>query len=414
MRIISSAESGYSWVVELFRTPVAVSLQDADSFAVSLNASLGLTYQEHKGRQYLSCCKSAETIKLADLGHAVSLWGSDNGERNFVYLETVNDEVVAVVVVDGLPVFDGLIRFSDINILLNNHFAEAVRVFVGGQFEPDTIVVGESELVPVERLTVNLNTRLSELKPLSVILANNVSPLISLIAVLVLVMGAVIGGWLLFFDVEEPVAQDPYESFYSFLSHDSINVLNRANQDYNEQIKLLSLHGWQLKSVNYTRASVAYEVEAKSDGLAEPIGDIATLERYAAINNLTVLFEPGKRESTAILMAVASNVPATKDYRLYNVEQMFRTLKDAIELYIPGATVEFVREVGQAGSTWKKREIVVSLAQHDVRYLNTLGAIIEELPVTFGGDKTDMQIGKLALDENGALSGSLKLTLIGE
>src|SRR5690606_32247902 len=109
MHIVSSADNSCSWVVELFRTPVALSLQDAASFANSLSATLGLTYLANKGRQHLSCCKSDGSKSLADFGHAVSLWGALKSNGNFVYVEPIQSGILAIAVQDGVPAYDGVI-----------------------------------------------------------------------------------------------------------------------------------------------------------------------------------------------------------------------------------------------------------------------------------------------------------------
>lgn len=206
--------------------------------------------------------------------------------------------------------------------------------------------------------------------------------------------------------VETTVVIDPYASFYQAMSSDVIQVLNRMAQDYNTHVGLMTLPGWKVNKVTHTKGQMSYRMESTENG------DVETLKVFARRNNLHVLVDPNE----IVLLGLGANVMSTDEskVKMYNVEEVHHFLRDAVNEYIPGAELTFIRDVPKGTDVkWTIRELMFQFRGIYKEDLMTLGAITKDLPVSIGGDSSDPNAGQYIID-NERFTGGLKISVFGE
>lgn len=412
MQLIAAGHD-FEWALQLYRPDFPLSSQGAKDYAAKVAADRAYAYQHGDTAKAHYSFAKADGAALADFGAAVASWGEEQALESFIYIEHRSDaQCLFVAVSGGVVRSDAVLSVDEVHHAMDL-FSGIDHYFISASdSEPANLFKLEVGFQSIDPLSIELSPSVYSLKPLTEVLVSKVPAWFTAgLAVLVLFVG-----WFavsVFSPSVDDVQINPFESYHQFVGGDSINVLNRLNQDYNTQIKLLALRGWELKGVTYTRHGTSYDLAPRSDGLTRLSGDLDTLYRFADLHGLTVMLEPNRPDGSAILMQQAANIASSEDLRLYKVEDMHSFIRDAVELYIPDSTVEFVRDLPQPGRAWKVRELVISFSAHDHRYLNTLGAIVEGLPVTFGAERGDLQLGRLVVAD-GLLSGTIKISLLGE
>lgn len=205
---------------------------------------------------------------------------------------------------------------------------------------------------------------------------------------------------------EEVVVVDPYASFYNAMSSDVIQVLNRMAQDYNIHVGLMTLPGWTVTKVTHTKGQVSYRVNATENG------DIKTLKAFAKNNGLHVMVN----QNEIVLLGLGANVMSTDEsqVKMYSVEEVHHYLRDAINTYIPGAELTFIRDVPKGTEKkWVIRELMVQFRGIYKEDLMTLGGVTKNLPISIGGESTDPNAGQYIID-NERFTGGLKISVFGE
>ena len=206
--------------------------------------------------------------------------------------------------------------------------------------------------------------------------------------------------------VEKTVVVDPYSSFYQAMSSDVIQVLNRMAQDYNAHVGLMTLPGWTVTKVTHTKGQVSYRMMSTENG------DVETLKAFASKNGLHVMIDPNE----IVLLGLGANVTSTDEsqVKMYNVEEVHHFLRDAVNEYIPGAELTFIRDVPKGTDTkWTIRELMFQFRGIYKEDLMTLGAITKNLPVSIGGDSADPNAGQYIIDSE-RFTGGLKISVFGE
>lgn len=207
-------------------------------------------------------------------------------------------------------------------------------------------------------------------------------------------------------EVEKTVVVDPYASFYQAMSSDVIQVLNRMAQDYNTHVGLMTLPGWTVDKVTHTKGQVSFRMMSTENG------DVETLKAFARQNGLHVMIEPNE----IVLLGLGANVTSTDEsqIKMYNVEEVHHFLRDAVNEYIPGAELTFVRDVPKGtDKKWTIRELMFQFRGIYKEDLMTLGAITKSLPVSIGGDSADPNAGQYIIDDE-RFTGGLKISVFGE
>ena len=206
--------------------------------------------------------------------------------------------------------------------------------------------------------------------------------------------------------VEKTVVVDPYATFYQAMSSDVIQVLNRMAQDYNTHVGLMTLPGWTVTKVTHTKGQVSYRMMSTENG------DVKTLKAFAGQNGLHVMIDPNE----IVLLGLGANVTSTDEslVKMYNVEEVHHFLRDAVNEYIPGAELTFIRDVPKGTDTkWTIRELMFQFRGIYKEDLMTLGAITKNLPVSIGGDSADPNAGQYIIDDE-RFTGGLKISVFGE
>ena len=203
---------------------------------------------------------------------------------------------------------------------------------------------------------------------------------------------------------EKVVVVDPYASFYQAMSTDVIQVLNRMAQDYNTHVGLMTLPGWSVDKVSHTKGQVSFRVWPTESG------DLETLKLFAQRNGLHVLISSNE----VVLLGHGANTRANHEVLLYDVEHVHHFLRDAVNEFIPGAALTFIRDVPKGtNNQWTVRELMFQFKGIYKEDLMTLGAITKHLPISIGGDSSDPNAGQYIIDKE-RFTGGLKISVFGE
>ncbi|MCS6271900.1 hypothetical protein G3489_19685 [Shewanella baltica] len=205
---------------------------------------------------------------------------------------------------------------------------------------------------------------------------------------------------------ESEIVVDPYSSFFEGMQTDTVQVLNRMAQDYNIHVGLLTLPGWVVDRVNITKGQASYRM------LPEENGDIKTLTEFAKKNDLHLLINPNE----IVLLGYGANIPALNDeyVKMYDVESVHHFIRDAVNEYIPGGQISFIRDVPKGvEQKWVIRELMFEFRGIYKEDLMTLGAITKNLPISLGGDSLDPNAGQYIVDKE-RLTGGIKISVFGD
>src|SRR5690606_21895737 len=147
-----------------------------------------------------------------------------------------------------------------------------------------------------------------------------------------IIIAATIGTFLIAGD--EPVSNklrviDPYEDLKVLLTAGAINPVGRMKHDYNMQIALLGLPGWNLISVDHMETISPYEVQQVSRGT------IGALDRFASENGLTV----AKLVTGYQIVVPGLNKPIhdmpRDDVYMHDLQNVTDVFISAVETYVP-------------------------------------------------------------------------------
>ncbi len=431
MQYLPSKTSGKFWVVQPIREVLPrFDLMSVEEISHAKKMTL-CHYFEISGNTHISlaiedrfAATDNQVSIYADFGRALALhYASDQAEKEsaVIYMENVGSGCLIVAVHAGDVVFDAILNIDkdDTQNIIKKPIEDKVLQLTSGLKEyPIKILVNspDSDLLsglsdrnlryyPVDRMTMLLQPNtdflsIGELRNRKSDKKNKGQ----------LLIGAAVAGALalslalwLNKDKEEQVVTDPFSTFRSYRDTEAFNVLNRLNQVYNTTVQLQALTGWTLTKVNLARQANTYIIDATEQG------DVATLSRFADAYKLAIKPVLSKSSQFELLQQPA-NIPSTADKRAFSVTEVHQFITDAVALYIPGAEVELVRDTPQG--VWLQRELVVKLKGHHSLYINTIGAIVEQLPVSFGTNDTDPAVGSLGYEKE-SFDGNIKLTIYG-
>jgi hypothetical protein len=432
MQYLPTKTPGKYWVVQPIREVLPrLDLTSVEGISHAKNVTL-CHHFELGGKTHISfanedrfAATAGQDATYADFGRTLaSHYVNEQPEKEspaVIYVENVGSGCLIVAVHAGEVVFDAILSIDkdDSQNVIKKPIEDKVLQLTSGLKEyPIKILVHstDSDLLsgvsernlryfPVERMTMLLQPNsdfvsISELRSRKSGKKNKRQLLVG--AAVAGVLALTLALWLNK-DKEEPVVTDPFLTFRNYRDTEAFNVLNRLNQVYNTTVQLQALTGWTLTKVNLARQANTYIVDATEQG------DIATLNRFADAYKLAIKPVLSKSSQFELLQQPA-NIPSTSDKRAFSVTEVHQFITDAVSLYIPGGEVELVRDTPQGA--WLQRELVVKLKGHHSLYINTIGAIVEQLPVSFGTNDTDPAIGSLGY-ENESFDGNIKLTIYG-
>lgn len=418
MRIYNSPKENYRWIFQPFR----------DKHTGAGREEKIRNSAKKNDFRYISVFASGDALHAAytsekngyDFAARFASYCSQAGLMDVVYVERNNDDHNAIVIIKGgLIKQDKIGSKEDIEDIVNSFIERGdiadVRL-VNFQFLENGFMdrVQEAFSGRVENLSAALTDKLEptdefeflpEREAISKIQSRR--PWFLYAALIVFVFFAV--SKLISYDSEEvkkQVVVDPYSEFYQAMNNDVVQVLNRAAQDYNTHVGLLTLPGWSVDKVTHTKGQVSYRM------MATESGELDTLKRYAAKSGLHVMINANE----IVLLGHGANVPVYKgeEAKLYNVEAVHHFIRDAVNEYIPGAKVEFLRDVPKgAEKKWVIRELMFQFRGIYKEDLMTLGSLTKNLPVSLGGDSSDPNAGQYIVDKE-RFTGGIKISVFGD
>lgn len=417
MNIFISRDKKQRWIFTPYRTTHSSSAKEQSISEVSKQYHFNFIHTFSSGNTvYASFTSEENTFDFASrlLSYCLS-----RGLSNVIYIEQTQNDVCCVVISDSEIKKDFISTIEDVNNEVINFLAnkknqkeftliefnflqtQEVNSFIVLFKGVETLSAALTDVLEAEQEYKFLNERdallkIQKRKPYGLFLI----VLVGLISIVYFLLKPED-------EAKQIVDLNPYKDFYSANLNDSPQIYNRLAQDYNTHVSLLLLPGWSVLKVSHTKGQISYEVTPKTKG------ELSHLESFAKKNNLHVLVGP----SETTLVGHASNISLKKsesEVSLYKVEEVHHFLSDAITNYIPNSQLTFLRDIPQgAGNKWVIREVLFSFNGIYKEDLLTLGALTKELPVSFGGDISDQNIGQYSVSKE-RFTGSFKLSVLGE
>lgn len=347
-----------------------------------------------------------------DFAHTLTEFAkSTNKSSIFIYIEKINssNQILVVVIKDGRVELDKLTDESEV--------IDTVAEYCGN-IDEYSITCADFDALPSEYDVVDLDVRYTE--QLSPNISSKLVPIRTAIKeiesrkpIMLYVISCLIIGIVLFFSLheeEEKVVQvDPYESYFEAVNKDATQVKSRIQQDYNNLVAFLTFPGWNVKSVTHTNGQVSYSVYPGESG------ELRSLESFAKKHNFHVMVGNGEISvlDVAHKTSMFSGEPI-KAEKIFNIIEVHHFLIDAFDIYLPNSKLAYVRDIPKGPtSKWSIRELHLNFVDLTKEDLITIAEISEGLPVSFGGDLGDQNIGKYDVKDE-LISGVLKLSIYGE
>lgn len=359
-----------------------------------------------------------------DFAMSFAAYCEEKAFKDVVYVERKSDwENVIVIIKDGLIKQDkvgskgeieknlrslvGSVGIGNMKVINYRFFASGnsgnIEKYFEGKIESISVALTDS-IVPTEEVKY-----LPEREAMAKLKTRRPRFLyIALVSLLVFGIGELVGS--AGEEVNKEVVEDPYEGFFNAIESEVVEISNRMKQDYNVHVKLMLIAGWSVVQVSHTKGQVSYRV------LPSEKGDLGTLKKFADNNGLHVLID----SKATVLLGVGANVAAhgSAKAKIYDVIEVHHFLRDAVNVFIPGAEVVFVRDVPKgaqkgAQKKWVVRELSVQFRGIYKEDLITLGSITSDLPVSLGGDSSDPNAGQYIVDKE-RFTGGLKISIYGD
>lgn len=416
MRIYTSPKEEYRWVFQPYRKIFKGAKREAKISSVAKQNEF----------RYLNVIASGEALHASygtdkdtyDFASRFLLYCKKRKLDNVIYIERNNEEHNALVVIKNneikqdkighkseieqhlQSIVDGgdLHRFTLVNYqFLENGLSKTLKVAFEERVEnlPDALT---DELAPTDEFLL-----LPEKEAMQKIDSRKPWLLYLIALVFIFIVGNRFIGMNENAEVKASIA-DPYDSFYQSMRTDTVQVLNRMAQDYNNHVRLLILTGWTVDKVIHTKGQVSYRM------ITSEKGSLSILRGFAKKNNMLVMVNA----TETVVLGHGANLPiATEDKSpLYNVEDIHYFIRDAVNEYIPGAEVTFLRDIPK-GNKWTIRELMFQFKGIFKEDLLTLGAILKRLPVSLGGDSVDPNAGQYIVDKE-RFTGGIKISVFGD
>lgn len=418
MRIYISPKEGYKWIFQPFRQSVRGANREERirQSARELDFRFLCVYPENDVL-HAAFTSERDGFDFATRFHAFTLKAA---LKDVIYVERSSDEHNAVVVIrDGQIKQDKVGTTREIQDVLETLMAssnlEGVKLinfqFLENGFQEKALTAFAGN---VENVSAALTDKLEPSEEFAFLAEREAMSKIKSRRPWLLYVGAAVAlvlgvNWISSIsnqEVNQQVVVDPYGSFYDAMSNDVVQVLNRMAQDYNTHVGLMTLPGWTVDRVSHTKGQVSYRMQPTEKGA------IDTLTAFAQKNDLHVMIEP---QETVLLGLGANIAPLSEsEILMYDVEEVHHFLRDAVNQYIPGAELTFIRDVPKGTEKkWVIRELMFQFRGIYKEDLMTLGAITKGMPISFGGDSADPNVGQYIID-NERFTGGIKISVFGE
>ena len=201
------------------------------------------------------------------------------------------------------------------------------------------------------------------------------------------------------------VSLDPYQTWYDALDGQMISVYNRMAQDYNAHVALIGLGGWEITQVTHTKGQVSYTAKALYSG------NFDRLSSFCRSIGMYLMVSPSE---TAIVGRGANRTAWESTDEMINVEWVHHTLSDRFNAWLPNTQIVFIRDIPQSSGegSWVIRELSLRFSELHKEDLLTIGALTQDLPISFGGDLSQANIGLYSITEE-RLSGNFTISIYG-
>jgi len=416
MRIYTSPKEEYKWIFQPFRKSFKGAKREAKiSQVAKQNEFRYLNVIASGDTLYASYCTEKDTY---DFASRFLLYCKKTKLDHVIYVERNNDEHNALIVIKNNEIkqdkignkeeieniLQGIIDGGDIKEFtlvnyqfLENGFSKKITNAFNGRVENLSAALTD-KLEPTDEFLLlpekEAMRKIESRKPWLLYIIG--------IVFIFIAVNKLVG--MEEKEVSKESIIDPYESFYQSMRTDAIQVRNRMAQDYNNHVGLLTLPGWTVDKVIHTKGQVSYRMTPSEKG------SLDVLNAFAEKNNLLVMINPNE----IVILGHGANVPiSTSDKsKLYNVEDVHHFIRDAVNEYIPGAEVTFLRDIPK-GNKWTIRELMFQFRGIFKEDLITLGAIMKGLPVSIGGDNSDPNAGQYIVDKE-RFTGGIKISVFGD
>ena len=201
------------------------------------------------------------------------------------------------------------------------------------------------------------------------------------------------------------VPQDPYQTWYAALDGQMISVYNRMAQDYNAHVALIGLGGWEITQVTHTKGQVSYSARALYSG------NFDRLRVFSRSIGMYLMVSPTE---TAIVGRGANRTAWESTGEMIDVEWVHHVLSDRFNAWLPDTQIVFIRDIPQSTGegSWVIRELNLQFSGLHKEDLLTIGALTQDLPISFGGDLSNASIGSYSIAEE-RLSGNFTISVYG-
>ncbi len=429
--------------MEIFTSPqtqIRWSLGNARYRLEEINLQRDMQSTADKLKMPYACLSTTESDADTDVSFSLYLGSYDfgwvfadhcnqEGITDAIYLERGNQgKVLFCRVANGMLVSDGVCDVDKISDFLESTVVDGtISLLLDYQ-----CLVGDLEGYARDHLTANIQSvdqPLSDaLQPdehhkfktisesLKVATAKKTPWLVYAIAAVVLVV--MVNSFRTSTDIEsidttagialegaEKVVQDPYQDWYDALDGQMISVYNRMAQDYNTHVALLGFGGWDVTHVTHTKGQVSYR--------ATPIhsGNFERLNAFSRNIGMYLMVSPSE---TAIVGRGANRKAWEATDEMISVEWVHHLLRDRFNTWLPDTKLIFVRDIPQSNGegAWVIRELNLQFSGLHKEDLLTIGALTQDLPISFGGDLSDASIGSYSIAEE-RLSGNFTISVYG-
>src|SRR5690554_5385316 len=193
----------------------------------------------------------------------------------------------------------------------------------------------------------------------------------------------------------EPV--EPGADFATRLVSTPGNVIPLLRLDYNQQLKLQQVSGWQLKSVDYNGQQMSYRLERDS-------GSIAELRHFSSTNDFH-LQAFGRQAVLTRAIQLPSVIESPLTMHWHSVTELTDWLDMSLAIWLPATELRLgtIERVG----LWQQQSITIELQDYYLPDLLTLAGILDGLPLLFQSGalriQSDLIYGQITLQAIGAL-----------
>lgn len=195
----------------------------------------------------------------------------------------------------------------------------------------------------------------------------------------------------------EPEWQDPGVAFEARLATTGANIIPLLRLDYNQQLMLQQLLGWQLERVEYSPQSVRYRLRRET-------GSIQSLRDYARKHALAVQLNEGYAQLTRAIQ-LPSAISAPSDVQWHTVTELTDWLDFQLTLWLPSSRLKLGKL--QRVANWQQQQITIELHDYHLPDLLTLAGILDGLPLqlTQGAFQVQSHLisGQITMQAIGAL-----------